>query len=217
MFIRHLKYSILASVLYLSAAHGVNCNHKRSDGDSGALNSQSLAQAPAPVPLVTLKTDQASVAANTTTVTSVQVNAAVAGEVVDGIALVIARDQASAYSAYSGLNDRGIPYLLLLVPSTGAKLPALNNSATHGNFGLIVVLSEISYNYGATQGYQSALTAAQWKALYQYQIQFGVRMVRLDVAPSADTGTLSLGGCCTGEQLVSISNASAFPGSGLRV
>jgi hypothetical protein len=29
-------------------------------------------------------------------------------------------------------------------------------------------------------GYQSALNATQWAALYQYQLSFGVRMVRLD-------------------------------------
>lgn len=143
----------------------------------------------------------------------------ISGEIVDSTALVIARDLTAAYSAYAGLNDRGIPYSILVVPPEGEALPSLNDTATHGNFGLIVVMSEVSYNYGGTLGFQSALTAAQWQQLYNYQVAFGVRMVRLDVAPSATTGTQSLGSCCngTGAQLVSISNSTAFPGAGLKV
>jgi len=80
-----------------------------------------------------------------------------------------------------------------------------------------VVLSEVSYNRGGTTGYQSALSASQWQTIYNYQIQFGVRMVRLDSTPSADTGTTNLGGCCNGgEQLVYLSDTSAFPQAGLR-
>jgi hypothetical protein len=131
--------------------------------------------------------------------------------------LVIARDAASAYSAYSGLKGYGIPYQLLLVSQNGATLPTLNNSALLGNFGAIIVLSEVSYDYG-DDGFLSALTSAQWLALYTYQVAFGVRMVRLDVYPSADSGTVALGSCCDSdsqEQLVSINDTKAFPTSGL--
>lgn len=108
---------------------------------------------------------------------------------------------------------------VLIVPQGGTDLPSLNDSASVGNFGLIVILSEVSYDYGGTEGYQSALTTDQWSILFDYQSSFGVRMVRLDVFPDEATGTVSLGGCCddTQEQLVLITDDSAFITAGVRV
>lgn len=144
--------------------------------------------------------------------------AAVAATSVKSTVLVIARDTASAYSGYSGLNGYAIPYQLLIVPQSGVALPVLNSSATTGNFGAIIVLSEVSYDYGGTLGFQSALTTDQWSALYQYQVSFGVRMVRLDVFPGPNFGATALGGCCNDgvEQLISISNTNAFPTAGIK-
>jgi hypothetical protein len=144
--------------------------------------------------------------------------AVVPAETVKSTVLIFARDTASAYSAWSGLNGYGIPYQVVIVPQTGVTLPALSSSSTAGNYGAIVVLSEVSYNYGGTLGFQSALTAAQWTTLYQYQVSFGVRMVRLDVFPGPDFGATAQGGCCnTGvEQLISISNTAQFPTAGLK-
>ena len=105
--------------------------------------------------------------------------------------LVFARDSASGYSATSGLNAYGIPYQLILVPQAGITLPTLNSSNTNGNYGGIIVLSEVAYSYPT--GWASALTAAQWQQLYSYQTSFGVRMVRLDVYPTSEFGTWYLG------------------------
>lgn len=137
---------------------------------------------------------------------------------VSGQILVFARDSASAYSATSGLSGHGIPYELILVPSTGAALPVLNSTAADGNYGGIIVLGEVSYD--GANGFASALTAAQWQQMFDYQNAFGVRMVRLDVFPSADFGTTTAiagAGCCDAgiEQLVSISNSTGFPTAGL--
>ena len=219
MFIIQLRSYVLALALCQVPVYGaVHCNHKRDFAENQALNHQSLNERIDPVPLAEVTIQGGlTIRANTTSALHVDATVeAVAGETVSSTALVIARDKASAYSAYSGLNDRGIPYQILLVPASGANLPTLNSSATRGNYGLIVVLSEVSYNKGGTLGYQSALSASQWQTLYNYQIAFGVRMVRLDSTPSADTGTTNLGGCCVGEQLVSISNSAAFPGAGLK-
>ncbi|KAJ5970919.1 uncharacterized protein N7479_000837 [Penicillium vulpinum] len=138
-------------------------------------------------------------------------NAAVAANI-----LVIARDAASAGVASSGLNGYGIPFTTLIVPSAGIALPDLNGTAG-GNFGGIVVASEVSYDYGA-QGFQSALTTDQWNQLYAYQLEYGVRMVQYDVYPGPKFGATALGGCCdTGvEQLLSFTDTSDFPTSGLR-
>lgn len=131
--------------------------------------------------------------------------------------LVIARDSPSAGVASSGLNAYGIPFTTLMVPQGGTTLPELN-STSGGNFGGIIVASEVSYNYSA-QGYQSALTSDQWNQLYAYQLQYGVRMVHFDVYPGPKYGASAVaGGCCnTGvEQMISFSDISDFPTSGLR-
>ncbi|KAJ5110965.1 hypothetical protein N7532_001500 [Penicillium argentinense] len=131
--------------------------------------------------------------------------------------LVIARDSASAGVASSGLNAYGIPFTTLLVPKAGVALPALNSS-TSGNFGGIVVASEVSYDYG-TSGFQSALTTDQWNQLYAYQLEYGVRMVQYDVYPGPNYGATAIGsGCCdTGvEQDISFTDISDFPTSGLK-
>jgi hypothetical protein len=159
-----------------------------------------------------------SVPASTSTATKAAPVAA-GSTTVKSTVLVLARDSASAYSAYSGLNGIGISYQLVLVPQAGITLPVLNTSSTLGNYGAIVILSEVSYNYGTSLGFQSALSAAQWASLYQYQLDFGVRMVRLDVFPGPAFGTRVVGGCCnaTVEQLISISDISKFPTSGLQM
>lgn len=136
---------------------------------------------------------------------------------VSSTVLVFARDSASAYSAYSGLNGYAIPYQVVVVPQNGIDLPVLNSTATQGNYGAIVILSEVSYDYGDA-GFTSALDDSQWAALYQYQVSFGVRMVRLDIAPSAETGSAPLGGCCDDgvEQYLNITDTTAFPTAGLK-
>ncbi|KAK1774840.1 hypothetical protein QBC45DRAFT_423768 [Copromyces sp. CBS 386.78] len=128
--------------------------------------------------------------------------------------LILARDTYSGTSAAEGLQGYGIPYQILLVPQAGITLPALTTGTEKGNYGGIIVVSEVAYQY--TDGWRSAITAAQWQAIYTYQITFGVRMVRLDVFPSTDLGVdlaVAGAGCCnTGvEQLIAFSDTSAFP------
>lgn len=105
---------------------------------------------------------------------------------VSGTILVFSRDTASAYAGTAGLNAYGIPFQVVVVPQDGITLPSLNSSATNGNYGGFIILSELAYEY--TAGWGSALTTAQWQQLYDYQTTFGVRMVRLDVYPSTDLG-----------------------------
>lgn len=140
-------------------------------------------------------------------------NAAVAANI-----LVIARDSAAAGVASSGLNAYGIPFTTLLVPQAGATLPTLNTTEG-GNFGGIVVASEVSYDYGGTTGFQSALTTDQWNQLYAYQLAYGVRMVQYDVYPGPNYGASAVGsGCCSDgvEQQISFSDVSDFSTAGLR-
>jgi hypothetical protein len=106
--------------------------------------------------------------------------------------LVFAKDAASGYHGTSGLAGYGIPYQLVIVPQAGITLPTLNSSLTSGNYGGIIVLSEVSYDYGTPTGFASALTTAQWNQLFAYQTTFGVRMVRLDVFPGAGFGKFLL-------------------------
>lgn len=136
---------------------------------------------------------------------------------IDTKILVIARDDSAAKVASHGLNGYGIPYTTLLVPQDGTTLPKLDSSEG-GNFGGIVVESQVSYDYGGTTGFKSALTKDQWDQLYSYQLEYGVRMVQYGVYPGPDFGATAKDPCCGEgvEQLVSFSDISDFPTSGLK-
>ncbi|KHJ33641.1 putative extracellular serine-rich protein [Erysiphe necator] len=134
--------------------------------------------------------------------------------------LIIARDTASAFSASSGLNGYGIPSEIFVIPKNGGILPALNASSTQGNYGAIFVLSDVRYDYGGSLGIQSALKFEQWNSIFDYQVNFGVRLVRIDALPSDEFGTASTNvGCCDAsvEQLISISDTKLFPSAGLKI
>jgi hypothetical protein len=128
--------------------------------------------------------------------------------------LILARDFTAAQnSGFSGLQGYGIPYEVVTVPQSGGTLPVLNSTAKNGNYGGIVVISEVGYDYSGS--YYSALTRKQWQTLWEYQEAFGVRMVRLDVFPSSDFGVSSLGGNAKDEP-VTITNTTGFPTAGLK-
>ncbi|KAH7317283.1 hypothetical protein BKA65DRAFT_466259 [Rhexocercosporidium sp. MPI-PUGE-AT-0058] len=133
--------------------------------------------------------------------------------------LVFARNAAEATSGTSGLKAYGIPYELILVPQGGVTLPTLNSS-TVGNYGGVIVMSEVAYEYST--GWASGITAAQWQAIYDYQTAFGVRLARLDVYPGPEFGvttTINEQGCCDSgvEQLVSFTDTSDFPTANIKV
>ncbi|KAF2758816.1 hypothetical protein EJ05DRAFT_421851, partial [Pseudovirgaria hyperparasitica] len=136
-----------------------------------------------------------------------------AAATVDSTILIFARDAASASSGYSGLQGYGIPYQTVIVPSAGITLPTLNSSTTAGNYGAIVVIGEVSYDYSGS--FRSALTDAQWAQLYAYQSSFGVRMVRLDVYPGPNFGATATSATAD-DQPISISNMSAFATANLK-
>jgi hypothetical protein len=142
-------------------------------------------------------------------------SAYVGSATISSTVLIIARDTTSAENgAAAGLRGYGIPFEVLTVPQEGIpNLPVLNSSTTNGNYGGIVIISEVGYNYDTE--YYSALTRRQWNDLYAYQTTFGVRMARLDVFPTSDFGTTSLGGNVNDEQLA-FTNTSAFSTSGLK-
>ncbi|TVY83390.1 hypothetical protein LSUE1_G003677 [Lachnellula suecica] len=218
-----LSKFLFQSVLYAASISLISASTTASESaESESLVVPSATRQAAPVvPTVAAHIDNKVVNSNTSTINNDAVAepaGAVTATSVSSTVLIFARDLASSYSAYSGLNGYDIPYQVVLVPQTGTTLPTLNSSSISGNYGAIVILSEVSYDYGNVTGFQSALTAAQLATLYQYQISFGVRMVRLDVFPSADSGTTTIGGCCDSgvEQLVSISSTAEFPTSGLK-
>ncbi|KAE8441935.1 hypothetical protein EG329_004143 [Mollisiaceae sp. DMI_Dod_QoI] len=214
------KVFFLAGILATSLPAAVAIPAKPVASESVATNQQTVVRQAAPV--VATKAaivNGLAVSTNTTTIANVTTPAAhIVATSISSTVLIFARDAVSGYSAYSGLNGYAIPYQLVMVPQSGVNLPVLNSSATIGNYGAIVVLSEVSYDYGGTLGFQSALNASQWAALYAYQASFGVRMVRLDTYPSEASGTTALGGCCENgvEQFVNISSTNEFPTAGLK-
>lgn len=143
------------------------------------------------------------------------VSAYVGSATISSTVLIIARDATHAEnSAAIGLRGYGIPYEVLTVPQEGiTNLPVLNSSSTNANYGAIVICAEVGYNYDTS--YYSALTRRQWNDLYAYQSTFGVRMVRLDVFPSADFGVTALTGNQNDEPVV-FTNTSAFSTAGYK-
>jgi hypothetical protein len=102
--------------------------------------------------------------------------------------LVLAHNKTRGLPATSGLNAYGIPYELIEVPPAGIpSLPALSASNSDANYGGIIILGDVSYDYG-NGNWRSALTQAQFDQLFAYQTAFGVRMVRLDMIPSEEFG-----------------------------
>lgn len=100
--------------------------------------------------------------------------------------LVLAEDENTSVSGTSGLRGYGIPYEVLTVPETGIEIPELASSDEEGNYGGFIVLNEAGYEYEG--GWSSALTEEQWDAIHEYQVLFGVRLVHLNVFPSAEYG-----------------------------
>ncbi|KAH6896743.1 hypothetical protein B0T10DRAFT_396872, partial [Thelonectria olida] len=137
---------------------------------------------------------------------------------VDSTILVIAADSGTASAGSLGLLGYGIPYEHLIVPKDGTTLPSLNTSSTHGKYGGIVVMDSIAYEYST--GWASAITATQWEALYAYQADFNVRMVRINEYPGPNFGTTTVnGGCCGAgvEQSISFTDNSDFLTANIKV
>ena len=138
-------------------------------------------------------------------------------------ALVLAISSADAEGATAVLDGYGAPYDLIMVPQSGITLPTLETTTPCnepvGLYGLIVVVSQLSYDYGGSIGYASALTSSQWDTMYAYQVKYGVRMVQLNIYPSAveGVGVVPPGGCCSGEeQLITLTDPNLVPTSGLK-
>lgn len=107
---------------------------------------------------------------------------------ISGTILIIARDNADAANVAAGFKAYGIKTENLIVPNGGTALPVLNSTIDRGNYGGIVTHAELSYENGGN--FASALTTEQWNALYQYQVDFGVRMARIDAYPTTEFGKL---------------------------
>lgn len=106
---------------------------------------------------------------------------------VSGTILIFAQDEATSTAGSSGLRGYGIPYEVVIVPEDGIELPELSSSEEDGNYGGIVVLNEVGYDY--EDGWRSAITQEQWDEIHEYQTSFGVRLVHLNVFPSSEYGT----------------------------
>jgi hypothetical protein len=137
--------------------------------------------------------------------------------------LILAANAAAADQAVGVVQGYGTPLQVVSIPQTGAALPTLetiSGTNSNGNYALIVVVGLVTYDYGGTTGWASAITAAQWTTLYNYQTKYKVRMVHLDAFPGANFGTLNApgpGGCCnTEEQTVTLTDNTFIPTAGLK-
>lgn len=101
--------------------------------------------------------------------------------------LVIARDQESVEIACHGLHSYAIPCDQAIIPKAGAPLPQLRFSELKGYYAGIIIVDGVSYEYEKGT-WKSALTDEQWKDLFTYQVNYGVRMVRLNEFPGPNFG-----------------------------
>lgn len=109
-----------------------------------------------------------------------------AANTVSGKVLIIGRDDFDVNSTTPGLDAYGIPWQKALIPQAGTILPSLNSTATSGNFGSIILIGSVSYNYNGV--FKSALTDQQWNDIFAYQANFNVRMVRFNEYPGPNFG-----------------------------
>ncbi|KAK0386716.1 hypothetical protein NLU13_6551 [Sarocladium strictum] len=136
---------------------------------------------------------------------------------VESTILVFGDSQYQLDNAISGLDAYGIPSKGIIVPKEGITLPALNSTATDGNYGGIIVMNSVTYEYEGGN-WRSAITQDQWDVIHAYQAAFKVRMVRLGDTPSTSSDTAAAGGSHPGdvEQLFSFTDTSGFPTAGLK-
>lgn len=68
----------------------------------------------------------------------------------------------------------------------GFVLPNLNSTSTKGNYGGIIIVDAASYQYAS--GWSSAITGDMWEQIFEYQLQFKARLVRINEFPSSQFG-----------------------------
>lgn len=141
------------------------------------------------------------------------------GRILGNTILVLATNSYYVDTVTGGLEGYGIPWDGIVIPKAGLALPELNSTAQIGNYGGIVIVGEVGYKY--TDGWYSALSSEQFEMIYEYQRQFGIRMVRLNVYPLPEFGASTAvpgKGCCDAgvEQLVSFTDTSEFPSANLK-
>jgi hypothetical protein len=99
--------------------------------------------------------------------------------------LVISAD--GSEPAFAGiksiLNQIGVPYDTLIATATPLTAQTLSDGVGAGRYqGILLATGNLGYE--ASPGvYQSALTAAQWQLLWQYEADFRVRQVTLNTYP----------------------------------
>lgn len=158
---------------------------------SSSTTTSSTTTTTAVVRALSTSTSSTQVSSSSTSATSSSASASASTSVpgkatVDTTILIIAPNAYSASSGAAGLLAYGIPYEALIVPKEGVTLPTLNTSSTHGNYGGVIVMDSVSYEYDA--GWASAITDAQWTLIHEYQVEFNVRMVRINEFPGTQFG-----------------------------
>ncbi|KAH8684072.1 hypothetical protein BGZ61DRAFT_480347 [Ilyonectria robusta] len=200
------------------SSSSVTINNTPTTTTPGTTSSSSASLSANNTPTTTPGTTSSSIASTTPSSTSSSTTSSLPSATIDSTILIIARDDSTAAIGSLGLLAYGIPYEYLIVPQAGVELPVLNSSRTAGNYGGIVVLDSVSYDYGST-GWRSALDDAQWTVIHAYQADFSVRMVRINDYPGVNSGTVPVaGGCCDAgnEQSVFFSDVSDFPTANIK-
>jgi hypothetical protein len=73
-----------------------------------------------------------------------------------------------------------------LVPQEGFVMPTLNSTSSKGKYGAIILVDAASYLYAS--GWASAITQQMWDQIFEYQLHFNARLVRINEYPSTQFG-----------------------------
>ncbi|KAK7420392.1 hypothetical protein QQX98_002815 [Neonectria punicea] len=202
--------STTSSVLSSSSVSSISIS-------ASSLASSSILTSTTSTTQISSSTGSSVISSSSVTTSSSTTSSSASSATIDSTILVIASDDYLASSGNLGLLAYGIPYENLIIPQAGRDLPVLNSSSTQGRYGGIIVMDSVSYNYDGA--WRSAVTNAQWDALYAYQTNFNIRMVRINEFPGPKFGVAAVSGGCCGDgvdQLVSISNNSDFPTANIK-
>lgn len=177
----HFVTSVLGAI---SSARAQATSTRTTSPTAVATTTRVATTTPVVSPTSTLATSTVAATSSVAATPSAAANSTIASfnGAVDSKILVVVRDAYAGQVATSGLNGYGIPYEILTVPQAGIALPTLNTTSG-GNYGGFIIAGQVSYDMGGGN-YQSALTAAQWQLMYDYQVLYGVRMVQYDVCKS---------------------------------
>ncbi|KAJ3341915.1 hypothetical protein HDU93_003736 [Gonapodya sp. JEL0774] len=110
--------------------------------------------------------------------------------------LILTNDNGGQDAPEHTFNGYEIPWDTISVPQTGysGNIPLFNADGSPKYALILLTSSSLAYYNSASGLYESALTAAQWSYIEDYERAYSIRRIVLNDYPTPSEGTLALGG-----------------------